>query len=300
MTICIIIPVFNEAPVISNFLKFKEFKKYNIVIIDDGSSDSPAFDRLDIPFTLLKHSINLGQGAALQTGMEYAKKIAAEIVVHFDSDGQHNADDIEKIIAPILAGTGDVVIGSRFLKSQKIPNNSKMPIVKKVVLQFAKLVQFVFTGVRLSDSQNGLRALSLRAVDSCTITENRMAHAIELIQMFKKNKLNIIEQPVTINYTEYSNKKGQKIINGFFIVIRLSLNKMIENIYETILILAITTFSLLYLLMLFKTATLCWITALICAICFWSLLAYKRSKKILMEKTMLVRKEALDNLKQFT
>jgi len=228
----IIIPIYNESKVIYNLLQNEEFKKYKLILVDDGSNESLSLSEITIPFYFLQHPKNLGQGAALQTGMEFARSLQADIVIHFDADGQHDPYDIERLIEPIISNSADVVIGSRFLKKQNINNSiiSKIPFRKKLILQCARLIQFIYTGTMLSDSQMGLRAISGSALQSIKITENRMAHAIELIQIFRNKKLLIKEVPVNIIYTEYSNSKGQKLLNGLFIVVRLFINKLVSNI----------------------------------------------------------------------
>jgi glycosyltransferase involved in cell wall biosynthesis len=224
----IIIPVYNESQVIYKLLENDNFKKYQLILVDDGSKDNLSLNEITVPFYFLQHSKNLGQGAALQTGMELARLLHADIAVHFDGDGQHNPDDIEQLIEPILFNKADVVLGSRFLKKEGAPNLSKIPYPRKIILQCARIIQFFFTGLVLTDSQNGLRAISGKKLHSIEITENRMAHAIELIQVFKHEKLLITEAAVKINYTKYSNEKGQNLLNGFFIVIRLFLNGLIK------------------------------------------------------------------------
>jgi polyprenyl-phospho-N-acetylgalactosaminyl synthase len=300
MSIYVIIPVYNESKVIDTLLKFKQFSNYKLVVVNDGSTDLPSFDRLYIPVVVITHAVNLGQGAALQTGMEYAKNKGAEIVVHFDADGQHNCDDIAKIIAPVISKETDSVIGSRFLKGKSESNSSAVPLKKKIVLEVARLAQFIFSGILLSDSQNGLRALSKNAYTRLVITENRMAHAIEIIQLLKKNKIRILEVPVNIVYTDYSNKKGQKLINGVFIVLRLIANKVINNISLFLLIITAIIVAVFFYLDIPKTPII--ITVSISCIYLgnlWWIMLYKRSKEKLVNKTNSIRQEALKRAQEF-
>ena len=297
MNVFIIIPVYNEAKVIDALSKFLVFPQYHIVIVDDASIDKPLFVNLPFTFTLLSHSTNLGQGAALQTGMDFALNKNADIVVHFDADGQHNIDDIPNIIEPIIIGEANIVIGSRFLRNSESIFRLRIPLKKIIVLQIARYVQLFFTGIMLTDSQNGFRALSHKAASSIKISENRMAHAIEIIQLAVQQKFKVIEIPTIINYTNYSNKKGQKLINGGFIVIRL-LQKMLT---QRILLLAFSTF---LLTLFFKNHLPINIFDILAALTFASVtlivsLFFKNKRNINIIKTDEIRKNALGNSKYF-
>ena len=169
---------------------------YNIIIVDDGSNDDVKNIVRNYPVIFISHAVNLGQGAALQTGMELAKKMDAEIVIHFDADGQHAAADINKLVEPIINNECDIVFGSRFLNNQSSQN---IPFVKKIVLQIARYVNWLYTGILLSDAHNGLRALNKKAIDTIVISENKMAHASEILYLTKKNNLRYKEVPVTIS-----------------------------------------------------------------------------------------------------
>jgi polyprenyl-phospho-N-acetylgalactosaminyl synthase len=223
----IVIPVYNESKIINSILSNPDFNKYTVVIVDDGSKEQLELDKMNFPLYLLKHSKNLGQGAALQTGMEFCKSLGANVVVHFDGDGQHQVDDIQNLIEPIIKNRANITIGSRFMERQSGSSNSTIiPYHKLIILKLAKVVQFLFTGIVLSDSQNGLRALSENALNKITIKENRMAHAIEIIQSCVRNKIKIEEVPVNILYSKYSLDKGQKLYNGLLICVKLFLNKI--------------------------------------------------------------------------
>ena len=300
MNVFIIVPVYNEAKVIDALSNLKKFPEYKVVIVDDASSDRPAFENLNMPFTLIRHSINLGQGAALQTGMQYALSKNAAIIVHFDADGQHDFNDINKIIDPIKYGLSDVVIGSRFLKNKKVISTLKIPLMKIIVLQIARFVQFVFTGIILSDSQNGFRAFSNKAGLLIKITENRMAHAIEIIQLIKRKNLRVKEVSIVISYSDYSIQKGQKAINGIFIIFCL----IRKAIYEHKILLTTTLFIASFFTitgMLYNIGFVCitlfaFFLSLLWFLVF-SLAKINRCKKI--TKTNKIRSEAIKNLKSF-
>ncbi len=219
----IVIPVFNHDEHLKEIiatLKQKGF--HNIIVVNDGSEKN-IFHRIrEFNVHYLSHRQNLGQGAALQTGFDYAIGLNAGIVVTFDADGQHDPDDLPLVIDPVISGQADICIGSRFLSSQPV----NMPFSKKLLLQIAIFFNFIFTGLKLTDAHNGLRAMNRKALNKIRITENRMAHATEILIEAKKNQLRVEEVPVTIHYTDYSIKHGQSSRNSIRIFIDLVFYKL--------------------------------------------------------------------------
>jgi glycosyltransferase involved in cell wall biosynthesis len=220
--IYIIIPVYNEAAVIAQTLHQLAQTEYSIVVVDDGSADGSAEIVKQFPVHCICHPVNLGQGAALQTGMDFAKMRNAMAVVHFDADGQHRVSDIEQLLSPILNDDCDVVFGSRFLDKA----GSKVPASKRIFLQLARYVNWIFSGILLTDAHNGLRALNRKALQSIYFSENRMAHASEILLLVKEHRLSYTEVPVTIEYTEYSKRKGQSLWNAVNIIFDLLFKKI--------------------------------------------------------------------------
>ena len=179
---------------------------------------------LGLPVYYIRHLSNLGQGAAIRTGMELALKKKAAYIVTFDADGQHEAGDIEKLLQTLLHEKADIVSGSRFMEG----SSHNMATKRKLLLQIARYVNFIFTGLLLTDAHNGLRALTREAAQKIKISENGMAHATELLRQIKKRNLRYCEVPVTIHYTEYSKKKGQTLASSFRIFFDLLLNKLFK------------------------------------------------------------------------
>jgi glycosyltransferase involved in cell wall biosynthesis len=220
----IIIPAFNESAeslsaVVGGLLPFP----FEIIVVDDGSS--PAVRLNDHPNVhLVRHVHNLGQGASLQTGLVLAKKLHADLVVTFDADGQHRPDDILTLIQPIIDNEADVVLGSRFLEGSL----HNAGILRRALLFLARFVNRLFTGVRLSDAHNGLRALNKKAIGVIELKENRMAHATEIIHQIRIHALRFKEVPVHIYYSPYSRKKGQSLFNSIRIFFDLVLHKLFE------------------------------------------------------------------------
>jgi polyprenyl-phospho-N-acetylgalactosaminyl synthase len=220
----VIIPAYNENTIIESVIRQLLPYKYNIVVVDDGSAKSLAPLINELPVYLIRHKINLGQGAALQTGIDFALSKKAGYIVTFDADGQHQATDIEKLLQVLIHDKADIVSGSRFLKGA----TQHMSYMRKQLLQIARYVNYIFTGQLLTDAHNGLRAMTREAAQKIRIQENGMAHATEILHQIKKEKIKHKEVPVEIHYTEYSKKKGQTLFSGFRIFFDLLLNKIFK------------------------------------------------------------------------
>jgi glycosyltransferase involved in cell wall biosynthesis len=166
---------------------------------------------------VLRHPINLGQGAALQTGIEFAREQpGAAYFVTFDSDGQHQVSDALAMVQRLRDEPYDIIVGSRFLDGR-----TNAGALKKFVLRLAVLFERLSTGVRLTDAHNGLRAFNLTTARTLRIRQNRMAHASEIVAQIGNHKLRYAEQPVHIIYTDYSRSKGQSLWNSVNILSEL-------------------------------------------------------------------------------
>jgi glycosyltransferase involved in cell wall biosynthesis len=213
---CLVIPLFNEGPVIHDVIAQARLVFPHVVVVDDGSSDDSVAQAHAAGARVVQHPVNLGQGAALQTGVEVALGLGAQYVVTFDADGQHRVEDADAMVARLRAGEADVVFGSRFLDGRTKPG-----LVKKLVLRLAIAYSNVSTGVRLTDTHNGLRAFNREAASRLRIRQNRMAHASEIIEQVGRSGLRWVEHPVHIVYTEYSRAKGQSVLNAVNILTEL-------------------------------------------------------------------------------
>lgn len=187
-----------------------------VVVVDDCSSDNTGATALQAGATVLRHPLNLGQGAALQTGIDYALRRGASHIVTFDADGQHRSQDIRVLLEMQVKTGADVVLGSRFLG-----HTENIPSLRRMILRLAVVFTHATSGVKVTDAHNGLRLLTRRAAERVHIRQNRMAHASELIEEIGALGLTVAEAPVTIVYTEYSLRKGQKLGNAFNILIEL-------------------------------------------------------------------------------
>lgn len=221
MKVVVVVPAFNEAEAIRTVIDGILAVNPDVVVVDDGSRDGTA-ERLEgSGATVLRHMINRGQGAALQTGIEYAVAGGADIVVTFDADGQHDPADIPVLAGPIERGECDVTLGSRFLG-----RSIDMPVVRRFVLRTAVLVTRLVSRVQVSDVHNGLRAFSRRAAAELKITLDEMAHASEILEIIHAKGWKYIEVPVTVRYTRYSLAKGQRLSAAFRIGIQILMDKL--------------------------------------------------------------------------
>jgi len=221
--LAIIIPFFNETSLMAAHLnRLQQFLKdqawaqnlqVSIVLVDDGSK-APFQTPLESNTHLLRHLINLGQGAALQTGIEFAvKKLKSDFFVTMDADGQHRCEDLQPLLAPVLNGQVDIVFGNRFAEYP-----SHAPALRKLILKGGILFERVITRLDLSDSHNGYRAFNRKAAEIMNIQLNRMAHATEIKQIVARNHLSYTEVAVQILYTDETLKKGQRNLGAFIIL----------------------------------------------------------------------------------
>ncbi len=204
-----IIPAYNEGQVIADTIRnlLAEGPPGQVVVIDDGSQDDTGSCALAAGATVLTHIVNRGQGAALQTGFAYAQVCGAPVVVTFDADGQHDPTDVPKLIDPILSGEVDVVMGSRFLEGSESPH---MPPLRRLILRGGVWFTRFMSRVPVTDTHNGLRALSSTALAAINLRLDDMAHASELIDEIYRRKLSFKEVPCRIRYSDYSMAKGQR------------------------------------------------------------------------------------------
>lgn len=222
-SIFVVVPAYNEVQQIRATLESLLKYDYSIVVVDDGSKDQTWEMASQLPVYLLRHPINLGQGAALKTATLFALSRGAEVIVHFDADGQHNTEDIETLVEPLLQNEADVVLGSRFLRPA---DRAEVPPLRRLILKGAVVVNGLLTGIWLSDAHNGLRALNRYAAEKILLRENGFAHATEINAEIQRNKLRYIERPTHILYTHYSLMKGQSLWNSLNILIDVILRKV--------------------------------------------------------------------------
>lgn len=217
MKIFCVIPAFNEEKNIKTIIDQILPIADRVVVVDDGSTDNTIGLIKQEKITILKHIINRGQGAALRTGTEYCLNNGADIIVHFDADGQFSSKDIKKVAAPIELGQAQVVFGSRFLCAE---HSAEMPFLKKyAIMPLAKAANKIFFGINLTDPQSGFRAMSSEAARKISWKQDRMAHCSEIMFEVKKNGFKTKEVPIKVSYKNFgqSFSGGLKILKDLFI-----------------------------------------------------------------------------------
>jgi len=218
MKVFCVIPAYNEAQSIVAVINRVKPIVDELVVVDDHSSDRTLELAKSALIPVLHHIVNRGQGAALQTGNDYALLNGADIIVHFDADGQFLAEEIKDMVKPILDNQADIVFGSRFLGKK-----SNLPRFKKnVIMPLAKMFNKIFFGINLSDPQNGFRAMSAKVAQEIKIESDGMAHCNEILIAAHRNKYRIQEVPITVIYHEF----GQKFSGGIRIIKDLIYKKL--------------------------------------------------------------------------
>ncbi len=220
----IVVPAFNEVQKIGGVIKdLHRYGYKNIIVVDDCSRDDTGNVAFKEGATVLRHVINRGQGAALKTGIQYSLEHNADIIVTFDADGQHQAKDVNALLEPIKDGSADAVIGSRFLTA-----NENVPLSRKIALFGGKIFLFIVYGIKVTDSQSGLRALSRNAALQISFNSDRMEHCGEILGEIHKKKIRLKEVPIHVLYTEYSKQKGQSVLNSVNIACKLLMKKFFK------------------------------------------------------------------------
>lgn len=223
----LVIPCFNEGPVIRDVISNARRTFPNIVAVDDGSKDDSTQQIRAGGAHLVCHPVNLGQGAAIQTGIEYVRRQpGARIAVTFDADGQHQVHDVEKMIERLRRDDLDIVVGTRFGDYER--ESSQVPWIKRVVLHIVVALSPKLKKLGLSDAHNGLRVMGPRFIDALQLRMNGMSHASEFVDIMAEGDWKVGEEPVDVLYTEYSMSKGQSLFNGINILADGLLGKRLD------------------------------------------------------------------------
>ena len=212
----IVIAAYNEARMIGTVVADVRAAGYPVIVVDDGSIDTSSNLAATAGATVVRHPINLGQGAALQTGLQFALESGAQTVVTFDADGQHRVEDIAALCDALATHKADFALGSRTLGEA-----INAPLSRRLLLKLATWFTRLNTGMRVTDTHNGLRAMTRRGALAIKLRQNRMAHASEVLQQIADSGLKCVEVPVTIQYSAYSLAKGQSLGDALTILIDL-------------------------------------------------------------------------------
>jgi glycosyltransferase involved in cell wall biosynthesis len=216
-TAWVVVPLYNEAEVISEVIAGLRERFSHVLCVDDGSTDNSVALAQASGARVIRHPMNLGQGAALQTGFDYVSaRPDATHIITFDADGQHLVRDAMEMLELAQRKRISIIFGSRFLDKR-----SKPGMRKRIVLKVAVLMTRAITGLRLTDAHNGLRVMSMEAIGKIRLEQNGMSHATEIVHQLAQAKLSWKEYPVELLYTEYSKRKGQSLLNSVNILIDL-------------------------------------------------------------------------------
>lgn len=213
----VVVPLYNEESVIGDVVRGLLPYFSHVVCVDDGSRDASIEQAQNAGAIIVRHPVNLGQGAALQTGIDFAlRSPECDYIVTFDADGQHRVDNAVEMVALARDNDLGIVFGSRFLD-----NRTKPGFLKIVVLKTAIWVTNLTTGLRLTDAHNGLRVIRRDAAAGINLKQDRMAHATEIVLQLKRTEKPWQEHPVELLYTDYSKAKGQSVLNSVNILVDL-------------------------------------------------------------------------------
>ena len=219
----IVIPAYNEASKLAAILEGIRAVGFDqVVVVDDGSVDNTAAKAREYGAVVVRHAINRGAGAATETGLEYARRVQADLVVTFDGDGQHLFADIPAMIKPLLEHTADVVIGSRFLTPNPVPT------LNRFYNRVAIWLTFALAGMWVSDSQSGMRAFNAKALQAIHFESSGYDFASELFAKMKVTKLRHAEVPISVVYDSYGRGKGQNFVQGAETVFRLIIKSLMR------------------------------------------------------------------------
>lgn len=211
----IVIAAYNESTNVKPVLESLKHAGYkNIVAVDDGSTDDTYQVLQSVPgIHVLKHSINRGQGATLQTGQSYALLNGAKYIIHFDADGQHPVSQIADLLQPLVSGEFNFVCGSRFLTDE---SRSHVPKTKRFILRLGTWFNWFLYGIKMTDAHNGFRAMDAQTASKVVITEDRFEHASEIIDLLSLYRIRHTEKPVTINYHNHKERNAATRGGGIF------------------------------------------------------------------------------------
>jgi len=219
----VVIPAYKAEKTIAQVIEsIKKEHFSNIVVVDDGNATNKVAEiSRKHGAIVLQHAINRGYGAALRTGYEYALKAKADYIISFDADGQHHANEIINLLEPLQENKADVTLGSRFLKKK-----TNAPFWRRIFLKGGTVINYIFYGLYLTDSHNGFRGMTSKALKKMNFELDRMEHASEYPAEIKRNKLRYIEVPVTITYSEQTLSDGQSTLNAFKILFKMIIHKL--------------------------------------------------------------------------
>jgi glycosyltransferase involved in cell wall biosynthesis len=208
-----LIPAYNEERFIGSLVLAARAHVEHVVVVDDGSHDCTVEIAKMAGAIVVQHQTNQGKAAAVNTGFDYIRRLGPAAVVMLDGDGQHCVDDIPAVLAPVVEGAADIVVGSRFLEVK-----SDIPIYRQFGQHGLTLATNLASGVRVSDSQSGYRAFSARALDELSFGQGGFSIESEMQFQAREHQLRIVEVPIKVIYAERAKRNpvshGMQVVNG--------------------------------------------------------------------------------------
>lgn len=218
----VLVPTYNEAGMVGTVVSELREVFPQVLCIDDGSRDDSAAVARAAGASVLRHPVNLGQGAALQTGFDYLlRHTAATHAITFDADGQYLLSDAVAMLEHAEKTGVDIVLGSR-----NLGRTEGQPLARRALMAAALRFSRSLTGIQLTDTHNGLRVLNRRAITSMNLRQFGMAHASEIESRIATAGLAWCEHPVTMRYSDYSRAKGQSNLNALNILYDLAAERI--------------------------------------------------------------------------
>jgi glycosyltransferase involved in cell wall biosynthesis len=217
--IVVVLPAYNEDQTLGGVLDDLLPLGVQLVVVNDGSRDDTHrvvqgyLKNYPGRVHLYRHLINRGVGATLQTGLQAALLLRPRALVTFDADGQHHAQDLYRVVRPVVEGQADAVIGVRDFK--------RMPLHKKFGNTVMNLITLLFYGHQVQDSQSGFRAFTPEAVRRMELHSSGYGICSEMVGEVFRNDLRLEEVPITTIFTDYSLSKGTDTRIGLKILIKL-------------------------------------------------------------------------------
>lgn len=222
MKLVVVIPAFNEEQRIAKTIEAVRPYADAIIVVDDGSSDNTSLKAKEAGAIVIRHMINCGPGAATQTGLVYAKSLQPEYVATFDADGQHEASDLPVMLEFLVDQKKEVVFGSRFLQSNRVP------LVRRLANTAGNFLTYFLSGIYLSDSQSGFKIFSVKALDHITITANGFEFCSEIVREVAAENITFCEFPIKVYYSQETLAKGQNLSTGITTMFKLIVRSLMK------------------------------------------------------------------------
>ncbi len=221
----IVIPAKNEALRIEKVLKkIQKQKLPHVIVVDDASTDNTIAISRRYTHHIVKHRINLGAGGATRTGIEFALLQGAKIIVTIDADDQHDAGEIKAMVDMLRDENHDLVVGSRFIEEPE-----GVPAQRIFYNRIGNVISSFVTGIRVSDSQSGFRAMTAEFAQNNPIEWNGFEFCIEMLKKAAEGNYSVGEIPITVKYTPETLKKGQSIWMGFRMLARMLMGSVYKS-----------------------------------------------------------------------